>query len=677
MKRFYLLFISVLIMSLTHAEAAWEQLKGPVGGYIYGLASDSSGNMYCAATNNFFKSTDYGFNWIKVNDSIYAGSFAINAKGDIYGINQNGGAFLSTNQGKDWKLLKDSICRIEWPYYPILAIDKDNNLFFSSVYGIYRSTDGGFTWSKANNGLSDTNIITLNINKKGELFASIANGLFLSTNFGNNWLQIYSDTNSYINSIDFNSKGDIFTSSNKNVSCSTDNGSTWKILKDVDYGYSIVITSKDHIIVNGWGNTIQRSTDNGQTWDKKSFDMTKWDGMDYPYIIKSPNDNIFYVSERSGLYSSTNEGSTWEHNCRGLYAIEFNSIVISNNRIITSTPGPGIQISDDGGQNWQTSNKGLFNHKTLCIMKTLNGTLLVGTDSSHIFRSTDNGDNWTSNTLGGQYFNQILIDSTGNLYTSYDNNYFKSNDDGITWDSTSNITGSLIIKPNGTRYWLNKQIYKSTDNGINWLPYDTLPDSLISSIAINTNDDIFLVTTNGTIMYKTNNKEWASINNGLKSNQKITKVISYDNIVIAYSNSEIFYTKDFGNNWVADTVLGNFPISCFTIDGNDIYLGTRVGGIFKKNFSYLSIDEKPSKNNLLAIYPNPATDLINVEFNDNLIPTSIVITNLLGFEMKSINFNNITGNEIEFDTRDLTEGIYFCRLQEGNQIEVRKFVVSR
>ena len=80
-----------------------------------------------------------------------------------------------------------------------------------------------------------------------------------------------------------------------------------------------------------------------------------------------------------------------------------------------------------------------------------------------------------------------------------------------------------------------------------------------------------------------------------------------------------------------------------------------------------------------AIYPNPATDIVNIKFNTNKkLDVNIAITNSNGQEVKNItSINTING---EFNTSISTEklpmGVYFITINTNEQTIVKKLFIN-
>ncbi len=86
-------------------------------------------------------------------------------------------------------------------------------------------------------------------------------------------------------------------------------------------------------------------------------------------------------------------------------------------------------------------------------------------------------------------------------------------------------------------------------------------------------------------------------------------------------------------------------------------------------------DEKP-----LNIYPNPATDQLNVEFSaKNTIVPEIKIFDLTGKMVRHFDKAFILNHEVfkaDLDISDLNTGIYFVKVIQGEQTWSEKLVVK-
>ena len=84
-----------------------------------------------------------------------------------------------------------------------------------------------------------------------------------------------------------------------------------------------------------------------------------------------------------------------------------------------------------------------------------------------------------------------------------------------------------------------------------------------------------------------------------------------------------------------------------------------------------NINEINANNKESQIYPNPTSNLINI---DNAANSNIEIYNILGEKVKTV-ANSMDKTSI--DVSDLNNGMYIIKIQNGNSIETKKIQISR
>jgi PKD repeat protein len=79
----------------------------------------------------------------------------------------------------------------------------------------------------------------------------------------------------------------------------------------------------------------------------------------------------------------------------------------------------------------------------------------------------------------------------------------------------------------------------------------------------------------------------------------------------------------------------------------------------------------------ISIYPNPATEVLNIESNMSLAKSKILVTNLLGKEILSINYKLLNLNSLQINTSNLSKGIYLVNVvNENNTTSTHKIVIN-
>ena len=229
------------------------------------------------------------------------------------------------------------------PTYP------DRILLGTDTEGIWRSENGGVSWSASNKGLMAIGTTALAFDPTDEDFVLVLSNS--GTNKETNFNGIYK---------------------------STDGGNTWKFKK-------IVQNLRSH---NYKGFAFGPRDENG----KRRI-----------YLI---NNN------KTGLLVSDDEGETWSYtgNLEGLNIYEVHT---HGNKVIISTDARGIIISDDGGETWYESNEGLPQNEdgSICGVRSLainpvnpDYWLCTALDKC-LYTSTDGGKTWELTCDNKQFSN--------------------------------------------------------------------------------------------------------------------------------------------------------------------------------------------------------------------------------------------------------------------------------
>jgi hypothetical protein len=205
MLKFILLFlINILIVTNGMYSQVWvETASTPVGGGVTDLLVRSNGDILAtvgsfnwpSVAGGVRKSTDGGQTWQNVasafNGRTIEEAFDGNLYASIWFYPQNEGLYRSTNGGDTWS-------------GPIYSVPSGNNIFSISVKagspnytifagtrnGVMRSTDSGSSFQSANNGIpANSWVRDLEIDSSGIIAAATTNGLFISTNNGDLWAQ--------------------------------------------------------------------------------------------------------------------------------------------------------------------------------------------------------------------------------------------------------------------------------------------------------------------------------------------------------------------------------------------------------------------------------------------------------------------------------------------------------
>ena len=148
----------------------------------------------------------------------------------------------------------------------------------------------------------------------------------------------------------------------------------------------------------------------------------------------------------------------------------------SNADLFAGTVLAGVFRSTDDGNDWTPVNHGLPTTAVLSLAVHPNGSILVGTSSELVYRSVDNGESWSAVRLSGALFSSFVFNQEGDIFAA------GNCGDGTWFDGPCSGGG----------------VYCSTDNGDTWEPVNTgLTNTEVYSLAMDSKGYLYAGTTEG------------------------------------------------------------------------------------------------------------------------------------------------------------------------------------
>lgn len=314
-------------------------------------------------------------------------------------------------------------------------------------YGVYKTTDGGQTWSD---------------------ISGAGSGLPQSPHVGFNGLVVDPDNTDVLYliggcdvDVDFSHTGATPSAMNT-VYKSVDGGATWTNLDDGTLGAGsssikglTIAPSDSNVLYAGALKGVFRSTDGGTSWDDVST------GLGYTHTagvaLSSDGAHLYAPMLGGGVYASdvntSTHGVTWTATSHLTATIHNVQIAVhptvSQTLYASAYPG-GIFKSTDGGSTWGECNFGMASFEiddptrqgyyAFAIAPSDPDVLYLGLYGVGMYKSTDGAGTWrpmngSAQEMRGKAITSLLIDPSDDdlVYVATENGVFRSTDGGVTW----------------------------------------------------------------------------------------------------------------------------------------------------------------------------------------------------------------------------------------------------
>jgi hypothetical protein len=193
-------------------------------------------------------------------------------------------------------------------------------VYSGSFYsGLFKSVDGGATWSKPSFGSGSAYVwipvvdpVSPNIVYAG----TVGEGLFKSEDYGDSWTSVpgLPATVQGLN-VDPRNNQELFAATTNGIYRSEDAGQTWLRVLDLP-AWSITIFGGASQVVYATTKRqgVYKSLDGGRSWEAKNHGITDSQmGRSAPVIIDPEHSEVLYVGSEGGggVFKSTDGGDTW------------------------------------------------------------------------------------------------------------------------------------------------------------------------------------------------------------------------------------------------------------------------------------------------------------------------------------------------------------------------------
>lgn len=377
--------------------------------------------------------------------------FLTTLDGQIYG---------SYDAGKSWELLAN-LHEPQLILDDIIVDPRDSNVIYVAGHrgklagGFFKSTDGGSTWRKAPE-LKDQSIHAMVQSSRDPdmLLVGTVTGVWISRDSGDTWTKFTSNTApEKLDSlaIDPRDSNVIYAGTWWRAYKSTDGGSSWRLVKngmldDSDvFAIDINPDNPDHVIASACSG-IYESKNGGERWRKiQGIPSQSRRTRD---IVQNPGKSgTIYAGTTEGFWMSSNGGRSWRLTTSKSTTV--NSIAVhpdAPDRVFIATDVDGVMVSNDGGRTFKPSNGNFSSRFTYGLTpdvekknRIYSVTLNTTSGGGFVYISDDFGETWAPSMKGLDPIRttpygivQDRVD-TNILYLASNLGVYRSVDRGVSW----------------------------------------------------------------------------------------------------------------------------------------------------------------------------------------------------------------------------------------------------
>ncbi len=672
-----------------------------------------------------YKSIDGGDNWeyAGLPESGSIGRIVVNANnpdivyvatmGSLFGNSPDRGVYRSQNGGDTWEkvlFVSDSTGAID------LAVNPNNpDIVYAAMWerirrpdrrsyggptcGIYKTENGGDTWTELSGGLpmSNNGRIGIDISKSNPdiLYAIYADktgyfkGIYKTQNGGDSWIQADDG------SIQYQSYGWWF-------------GRIKVDPVNPDIAYAIAFT-------------LYKTSNGGISWNDVSGYNVHVD--QHELYIHPENNNLLVLGNDGGLYISQNGGNSWTKK-NTLPITQFYTGEIDNQYPQRLYGG----AQDNGTNRTMTGNWGdwesIYGGDGFYVLVDPEDNNYVYAESQYggLGRSTNGGSSFTGATNGISYsdrnnWNTPVVFDPSNPQILYfgTQKVYKSTNRAVSWTAISNdlsngsgggnltfgTVTTIAVSP------LNPEIvYAGTDDGNVWVKNgnewtkisDELPVRWVTRVAADPHSEqTAYVTLSGyryneylPHVFRTTDlgENWTDISGNLPEVPVNDIIIDpeYDSVLYIATDAGAFYTRNLGATWnIMGTNLPNVVICDFTLhnDTRKLVAATFGRSMYSYDLNqdtiYTSVKPEISDVNIgeVSIYPNPFKEFVNISFEcGKNVAGKVEIFDIGGKKIATIFEGNIKQGLNQFRWRPVNSigRIFFVKVMAGRETISRKVI---
>ncbi|MBA3726991.1 MAG: hypothetical protein H0W86_11200, partial [Armatimonadetes bacterium] len=427
-------------------------------------------NVYCTNANTCFvtgtsattgsdqfRTADGGVSWQRITPFPFGSWSYIDFVSPTVGfMGANGAAAKTTNSGVTWTSVSNSTCPVMY------SMDfKDTSVGLcggtrvsgaDSGPGIFKTTDGGATWTKKLTQASNA-VVWMD---STTAVAIVGTSIYRSTNTGDTWTSISNQVTTGFVAMDLTPNGTL-------------------------------------VGVSGLGDAW-RSTDGGFNWTKT---LVGKGALASAWNVSFFGDQIGTIVGQGGwIFKTTDGGLTWTQLNSGIGGVSFLDLEMFDETTGLAVGDNGYFLrTTDGGARWdvgrlQVTGVVLFRNESLKAISIVDQDFAAAVGYDGVaYKTFDRGQTWES--IGYPVLSEFLLGNDIKFVTrdigyiagvtsGVQNDIFKTTNGGITWTTVNVAAGGFVDFADVNHGWvmnIGGLGYRTLDGGNSWIQF-ALPSGM-------------------------------------------------------------------------------------------------------------------------------------------------------------------------------------------------------
>ncbi|GLR19903.1 hypothetical protein GCM10007940_45190 [Portibacter lacus] len=478
----------------------------------------------------------YPFNHLGIiNDIEINGSFGA-AVGDDAAI------FITNDAGSTWTIKDNDLNG--WNF---ATVERDEDLIYACGRGIYKSEDGGETFTEIPDAPKE--IFDSYLSPSGTLIVSNNGGVYKSTDQGTTFTSLNTPADSLGNSSFILDEDHIWwatVGSSPVLYITTDGGANWEANTELTRPSSLSFYDTNTGVAASLP-YLYFTEDGGQTWEERGR-LSRYFGK----IKFGSSPDTAYITSSSYLYSTFDGFQTFNEHKNIISLADLNGLYISENgKLLVGASFSTIAESDDEGISWHDVTAHVKPHIT--TMGTVDGQKVFAAGRGFILNSENGGDTWeVFDTLNTNIYDMGIIEDEAIIFAGTQKIIRKdlnTKEETIVYGPTPGAFVDFHIAPSGRwlAYSTSDFYVLSDDQGITWDSFYI--EKFSNGLDLADNGDLFLRVRGKLLFSKDEGTSWTEIYTGDVALDLGPMSIIDSTIYMMESLNIIRKSTDYGLTW--------------------------------------------------------------------------------------------------------------------------------